>query len=355
MQLAEVFDKTQAPAPPPRPKRRRWLLWLFALVAFGSALIVHGPGVTQVPSQTAFVVTNDVGLALLGPPARVSRRSAGLAFWVPIVQHGWRMSLRTQRPDPVAFSARTADGLPFPLRKAQVTYRIDPQAADRAFLAFGHRPRRWDLAVRGELAVAWSAVIGEHTSTALASMSAEALVARVHQTLTAQLAPSGVIVETVTRAQWQAPRRIDAGLSRRSAARQALEVARAEAAKAITDGAEADAATHARWATERAALDAILEAELEAARMQTTADLDEARRDAESAIIGARSTRATLFTRAEVLQTVAPSQARALAARTAALTEHGGRLLDEAILQHVLPRIDGRAPPPADDAATGGP
>jgi uncharacterized membrane protein YqiK len=349
VQLAEVFDKTQAPDPPPRPKRRRWVLWLLSLAAFAGALVVHGPGVTQVPAQTALVITNDTGILQLGPPAWVARRSSGLAFWVPIGQHAWRLSLRRNRPDPVAFSAHTQDGIALPVRAATLTYRVDPERAAQVFLKYGHKTRGWDTVARGELAWAWAKVIAMHSATDLASAPPDALIPAVRRVLEGRLAGDGFIIEAVSSARWQTPSGIQAGIANRRDRQLKLAAVLDAAAKAVGEAALADFKTQQQWDTERAEQSAILEAQLEAAGMQAAADLEEARRDAESGLIAARSERATLFTRAQVIDAVAPSEAEALAARAVALAEHGGRLLDEAILTHVLPQVDGARTPPVDE------
>ena len=351
MQLAEVFDKTQAPAPPPRPKRRRWLLWLFALVAFGAALFVHGPGVSQVPGQTALVITNDTGLAFFGPPARVTRKSAGLAFWVPIAQHAWRIPLRRHRPEAVAFTARTQDDVALTVRAATLAFSVNPDKAARVFLKYGHKSRVLDAAARGELAWAWSKVIAEHSAADLASVKADALVPAVRRVLEERLLPEGVVIQSVSAARWQAPSAILDGLADRHAAELELVKTQKTASTANDVAAVHLVKTQALWDTERQKQAAILEAQFEAAGMQAAADLDEARRDAESALSAARSERARLFTQAQVIEAIAPNEARALAARTAGLAAHGAHLLDEAILSHVLPQVDGVQTPPVDEDA----
>lgn len=339
VQLGEVFEQTEATAPPPKPKRRPWLLWLLLLIVIAGVPLLHGPGIEQIPAQTALVVTNDTGLALFGPPARVARFRPGLAFWLPVAQHAHRVSLRRRRTDGVDVDLRTRDGVPLELLGASASFQVRPTDAAKVFLHSGARAEDWSRLVRAETALAWATLVQERELADLLSTPPRSLLLPIKRRLETRLDALGFELLEVYPPRWRPPATLRAAVHAVEAARTARDAAAKASADAVQAAAAADRTVAQRQATEDAAHAAILAAELEAARMESAALLAAARDAAVTRRDAAQTERTALFTRAKVIEAVAPSDAEGLAARVNAVAAHGERLLDQAILETVLPQL----------------
>lgn len=345
VQLGEVFEQTEATAPPPQPPRkRRWLFWLLVLGSLAGALAVHGPGITQVRPQVALVITNDAGLRWFGPPARVARHRPGLGWWIPIAQHAHPISLRRRRTESIAVVVRSREGAPVGLRGAAVSYQVRPSEAARVFLRLGADGAAWDALVRGRAALVFSRLAGGEGLAALRATDPAAITATARRQLERDLDDHGFELLDLGVGRWQPPTGIADALDAEAATAKAHAALADVAAAAVESAAMADLDLQAEQDVEDATHAAILEADLEAARLEAEASIAAARRAADDRRARAEAERTALLTRATVIETVAPRDAEGLRARIDALGERGLRLLDEAILTHVLPQVDGPRP-----------
>lgn len=350
MQLGEVFEQSAAAAPPPRrPTRRRFLLPLLALAAVAGALVVHGPGVTQPEAHELLVITNDTGIDLFGPQVRVITGKSRV-FHVPIATHVHRLSRQARTPDPISFTAHSADGVPGRYTRATVTYRLDGAGVEAVFRRLGSDPEAWDHFVRSALAAAWTEVITRHPAVSVGDPFAR--LAEVEAVLRTAL--SGLFTFTELRPPQASPTpEVQAALE----GLRAAEAARAEYERAQADQrTQAQAATRAREearATRLAGARSEATRILDAARAQARARIAEVRDHADALGVDAQARREALLRQAEVTRIRLPFEVEALKARVDALRTEGPALLDHLIATRIMPQLKHQGRPAA--PATGAP
>lgn len=346
MQLGEVFEQAAAMAPPPPRRRTRWryVLPLLALGAVAGALVLHGPGVAEPEPHELLVVTNPTGIDLLGPEVRVITGKSKV-FHVPVVTRVHRLPRQAQSPDPVSFTAHTADGVPLRFSRAGVTYRLDPGGAEAVFRRLGADVDRWDAHVRATLAATWTEVVARHPAVRLGEPMG--LLHEVEPALRKALDGQFTVGE-LRPPEAAFPAEVEAAL----ASLRAAEAARgAEGVARETQENQVVAEEKARAEARGAALDAArAEATraLEAARAQARARLAEARDQADAHEVEAIARREALTRQAEATRIRTPFEVEALTARVEALRTDGPALLDHVIATRIMPQLQAlRAGAPA--------
>jgi hypothetical protein len=222
---------------------------------------------------------------------------------------------------------------------------VDPQRAAHVFVEIGSRSKDWDPVVRAQLVGAWDAVIKTHDAADLAVGAPKDLVPAVKRRVRKALASQGFEVVAIDAPRWSPDPAVQTALNTLEEARISLQTAETETVKGMAQAAEADAAVQAERDTQWRGLQAILAAQREGAQIQGEAQVEQAREDAADRLRQARAKRAKHIARAQAVRAVTDARVQSLQARVDAARIAGPRMLDEAILKHVLPKLGRRAEP----------